>query len=188
MTDEKDKEETRITTYSYDDNSLDTEYIQEKIDRETEDIINNAIVASSGDELQDLTNLFTLNQKKKEMLRIHKLNSLMDVITDEVKERVENVRYAEDKDLIGYMKVVQNSIDKSTEKLNQEHQMPSIQFNQQNINLGTNSDTTQVSRESREKVLEFVKNVLNGQNQNQINPTVNISDLNIVEESEDEED
>ena len=162
------------------------ELVEQQVDAESERLLSLVNSSTSSQELQDLTNLFNISQKKKEMLRIKKLDGLMDAIIDNIDNRLSNYEYMEDKDLIGYMKVVQNSIDKSSSKVNEVSETPSIQFNQQNINVkvGDGIDLNTVSRESREKVVDFINNFLKAQQQTPANVGVEFSNI-FEDENED---
>ena len=130
------------------------------------------------DKIKDLTHLFNVQNAKKNALRIVKLNGLLDKVSDQAIERFEK-RPGEfsNKDLLDYMTVVQNSIDRSTKALNLEEQ-PLIQINQNtsevNVNLGENS----MNRESREKVLNAVNMLLKIAQSNNINNNVIDAEIN----------
>ena len=94
---------------------------------ETKDIVSMIPLDDSSNELaqkiinendlttvQNLTHLFNLNQAKKNVLRVIKMSSLLDKITDQITERVER-RPGEfsNNDLLNYMNVVQASIDRA---------------------------------------------------------------------------
>jgi hypothetical protein len=65
----------------------------------TEKIINE----DNPDELDKLTQLFALNQKKKQIARTNKLSNLIDKVDDEVVSRFNNVpEIIEDRDLLKY--------------------------------------------------------------------------------------
>ena len=67
------------------------------------DITNKIIYEDDPDELDKLTQLFTLNQKKKQIARKNKLSILLDKVDDEVISRIEDKPYSiDDRDLLKY--------------------------------------------------------------------------------------
>lgn len=154
---------------------------------ETKDIVNMIPLDASSNELaqriidendlttvQNLTHLFNLNQAKKNVLRVIKMSSLLDKITDQITERVEK-RPGEfsNNDLLNYMNVVQASIDRANKSLNLVDETPAIQLNQVNINV---NDDNILSKDSRDKVTDAIKSIMskldNLQNLDKPNPIV----------------
>lgn len=111
------------------------------------------------DKVKDLTALFNLNAQKRNVMRVIKMNGLLDKVTDQVIERFEKypANFSND-DLIKYMQVTENAIDRANKNLNLVEETPAIQLmqnNQVNINIDNGLD-----RNSREKVLDAVKAIL----------------------------
>ena len=154
------------------------ESLDEILEKNTLDVVNQIVNEDDVDKIKDLTHLFNVQNAKKNALRIVKLNGLLDKVSDQAIERFEK-RPGEfsNKDLLDYMTVVQNSIDRSTKALNMEEQ-PLIQINQQtsevNVNLGENN----MNRESREKVLNAVNMLLKISQSNNINNDVIDAEIN----------
>ena len=110
------------------------------------------------DKVKDLTHLFNLNQAKKNVLRVLKLNSLLDKVSDQMIERFAKQPHAfSNSDLLSYMQVTQSAIDRANKALNLVDETPAIQINQQvnNINVGEGLD-----RESRERIKDAVNAIL----------------------------
>lgn len=112
------------------------------------------------DRVKDLTNLFNLNSQKRNVMRVIKMNELLDKVTDQVIERFERKPdNFSNEDLIKYMQVTENAIDKANKQLNLVEETPPIQVmqqnNQVNINIGQELD-----RESRAKVFDAVRGFL----------------------------
>ena len=128
------------------------------------------------DQIKDLTNLFNLNMRKKNVLRTLKMDFLLDKVTDQVVERFEKTPdNFSNEDLIKYMQVTENAIDRANKNLNLVEETPPIQYqqnNQVNINIVDTLD-----RDSRERVLDYVNSILK-------NPTVEIQDAAEVKEEE----
>ena len=84
------------------------------------------------DKVKDLTHLFNLNQAKKNVLRVLKLNSLLDKVSDQMIERFTKQPGAfSNSDLLNYMQVTQSAIDRANKALNLVDETPAIQINQQ---------------------------------------------------------
>jgi hypothetical protein len=87
------------------------------------------------------------------------MNDLLDKVTDQVIERFEKRpdNFSND-DLIKYMQVTENAIDRANKHLNLVEETPQIQLmqnNQVNINIGSELD-----RDSRERVMNAVRAIL----------------------------
>ena len=120
------------------------------------DLTNQIIDEENPDKLKELTQLFTINQKKKDIARINKLSTLQELIDDEVASRLMSCPDSFDHDqLEKYMVSVQKSIkninDNSTD-------VPQVLINNQtNVNINQSG----LNRESREKVYNVVQELLN---------------------------
>lgn len=107
--------------------------------------------------VQDLTHLFNLQQAKKNVLRVIKLNKLLDKVSDQMIERFEKTPgQFSNADLLNYMQVTQASIDRAQKALNLVDESPAITLNQVNINV----DDGVINRESRAKITEAVRKIL----------------------------
>lgn len=123
--------------------------------KESNDLTDLIISEKDPNKLQDLTNLFKQNQLKKNLIRSNKLNNLLELIDDEVITRVTtNPEQIRDQDLLNYMRATQQSIQDS---FNSYEQLPVIQVN--NIENSVNINT-HLSKESREKVINKVNEIL----------------------------
>lgn len=135
--------------------TISTKSLDEKTTQIAQSIINEENV----DAIKDLTHLFNLNQAKKNVLRVMKLNGLLDTVSDKIIERFE--KYPDNfssADLLNYLQVTQNAIEKANKNLSLVEDTPAIQINhnnQLNLNIIDSYD-----RESKERVMEFVKSVL----------------------------
>ena len=117
------------------------------------------------DKVKDLTHLFNLNQAKKNVVRIMKLNGLMDTVADKIIERFEkypdNFSNAE---LLSYLQVTQNTIEKASKSLELIDETPAIQFNnntQVNVSIIDSLD-----RESKARGADVIRSILNSKNVN----------------------
>lgn len=134
-----------------------------QLDAESIELLNQVIAESDADKAKDLTYLFNVNQNKKTMIRVNKLNELLDTITDQAilrfTTRPDNISNQE---LLQSLKVVQEAIERGQKQVSTqtEQQAPLIQINQQSVNVGTDAD--KLSRESRENVKNAVMSILSG--------------------------
>ena len=134
---------------------LDVTPLKEK----TEEVANQIIAEDDTDKVKDLTHLFNLLQAKKNVLRVMQLDGLLDHVSEAMLTRFEK-RPDEfsNSDLISYMNTLQTAIEKSSKSVNMVDESPAIVVNNTQVNLGDTQDT--LSRESREKVADFIKKVL----------------------------
>lgn len=137
------------------------EKIELKISTPEEDLENALITSDDLDELNSVIDLINLNFKKKEILRAGKLNQLQDQITDQMTARItKHAGEFSNKDLLDYFKVIQETTSKQDVSLKSIN-TPAIQINQQNnINIESGTVDT-LNRESREKVADAIKSILN---------------------------
>ena len=130
------------------------------LDTQTAEIANDILIETDVDKVKDLTNLFNLNQRKKNVVRLMKFNNLLDNISDHMLERFEK-RAGEfsNSDLLDYMQVVQSAIDRTQKSLDLIAETPAIQFNtQNNVNITVNDDG--LSRESKKRVADAIAGIL----------------------------
>jgi hypothetical protein len=135
------------------------------LDQESIELLNQIIAETDVTKAKDLTHLFNLNQNKKTMIRINKLNELLDVIAGQTM-----VRFASrpdeisNQELLQGLKVVQDIIERGQKQIVGNGETPLIQINQQNneVNLGGAEGT--LSKESRDKVKNAVMAILAGIN------------------------
>ena len=140
------------------ENSI-TELNVTPLDRKTQDIAQEILDTDDVDKVKSLTALFNLHAQKRNVIRVMKMNQLLDNVTDKVMERFEKTpdNFSND-DLIKYMQVTENAIDKANKNLNLVSATPAIQMqqnNQVNINRGSTLD-----RDSRARVTSVVEDIL----------------------------
>lgn len=110
--------------------------------------------------LEDLTNLFNINQKKKNIARLNRLSNLLELIDTEAIERITAYPDAIDNDqLISYMNATQNAIKISNNSISQD--APLIQINNTKNEIRVDTETSGLDRASRARVLEVVNSILN---------------------------
>lgn len=127
------------------------------LDSNSNALAENILKESDLDEIKRLTQLFNLNQAKKNVLRVLKLNSLLDKVSDQMLERFEK-RPGEfsNSDLINYMTVTQNAIDRANKSLNLVNETPAIQ-----VNVSVDNDSIKsIDKESKERIMAAVNAIL----------------------------
>lgn len=127
------------------------------LDTSTNQLAQDIIDEQDVDKVKNLVHLFNLNQAKKNVLRVFKYNALLDALSDEALKRVQN-RSGEfsNSDLVGWMQVAQQAIDRANKSINLVDETPAIQINQiNNINVSEPLD-----RDSRMKIRDAVNAVL----------------------------
>lgn len=154
-------------------NDLNTE----PLDSRTQKIAQEILDTEDIDKVKDLTNLFNLNTKKRNVMRVLKMTQLLDSVTDKVIERFEKTPdNFSNEDLLKYMQVTENAIDKANKNLDMVEETPAIQF-QQNNQVNINIDRG-LNRDSRAKVTEAVEAILKKlQNNEQVIEAENIEEI-----------
>lgn len=110
------------------------------------------------DNIKAIIDLFNINIKKKNIIRTSKLNELQDKVYRQIDERItSSANTFSNKDLLEYFKVMQDTLNK-TEIDSEQVIAPNIQINQNTLNIGTGVELT---RESRQKITDAIKSILN---------------------------
>lgn len=113
------------------------------------------------DNIKAIIDLFNVNIKKKNIIRTSKLNELQDKVYEQIDRRITlNADTFSNKDLLDYFKVMQETITKSDID-SEQFTIPSIQVNQNNVSITMG---TELNRESRQKITEAIKNIMENRN------------------------
>lgn len=142
---------------------------QEKLKEETEDLSLAISKCTNPEELEDLYNKFKVSNIKKEVFRLNKLNTLLDTTLDVANERITYRRdELSNKEIVDYMNAFQGQIEKTNTSLNNNSNNVNLyqQNNTANINVNIDNSNQELSRESREKILSLVKDILKDSNNN----------------------
>ena len=124
-------------------------------------LVQNIINTDNVDELKTLTKMFEINQAKKNALRVIKLNNLLDKVNDQAIERFEKRPYEiSNKELLDYMKVVGDEIERSQDMISKIDNSPAIQINQQNNSINVNVGENAIDRDSKERVIDAINQLL----------------------------
>ena len=123
---------------------------------EANNLTDQIVKETDPEKLEDLTALFEMMQRKKNMLRINKLSNLLTLVDDEVVMRFTSTPEAFDNDqLLKYMKSTQDTMLALTQDLEQK---PIIQINNQKNEININNSG--LDQDSRKRVLEAVQMLL----------------------------
>jgi len=152
MADEKKEQET----------SLQVSTLSEEIsmlNEESKEIIHQLISETDPNKTKDLTELFNINQTKKTMARIDKLNSVLDNLTDETARRlISKPDQISTKELLDAIKITQDVLERSQKQASGTSDQPLIQINTQTNIKEVKAET--MTRESRAKVQNVVNELL----------------------------
>lgn len=134
--------------------------LENQVDDKAKEISKEIAKAENKNELDSLYDMFKINDTKKNIFRINKLNHLLDKVTDEAMTRFEN-RPGEmsNKEVIDYMNVIQNQIERSKNTVDSIKEINAVQVNN-TVNVNINNEVSTLSRESREKIIDAIKNIL----------------------------
>lgn len=159
--------------------AIDAKLVALPLEEEQKSLITSIVEAPTKEELQRQFELFNINQSKKNALRIIKLNNLLDKVEDQAIERFEKrPDQVSNKELLEYMNVVSNQIDRAQRSVDSLSVTPAIhiaaQKNEVNINVGTELD-----RDSKERVMDAITALLK-----QVEKSTNPSNNEIIVEAE----
>ena len=129
------------------------------IDAKTQEIANQILETEDIEQVKDLAHLFNLNAQKRNVLRIMKMNGLLDNVTDEIITRFENTpQNFTNEELLRYMQVTEAAIDRANKNLGLVDDTPVITYNQNNqVNI---SISDEIGTEGRQRVTEVIQSIL----------------------------
>ena len=140
---------------------MDNKVVKVNIEDKTNSLVDTIINEDDIDKTKQLLNLFNVNIAKKNTIRVMKVDKLLDKVTDEALKRVEErPDEINNKDLLNYASIAQNQIDKSMQIIKSINETPTIQLNQDN-SVNINITQPELSRESRERILKAVEQIMN---------------------------
>ncbi len=147
------------------------------------DLSNRLLIETDLEEFNKIKNLFDLNLKKKEIVRLGKLSELQELTINEMSNRLINRSDCfNNQDLLNYFKTIEDAISRGDTSLDNIN-TTNIQITQNQINM-TSEDT--LDRQSKQKVLEAVKAILNKANSIDTSNAVEV-DYTLQEKTEDNE-
>ena len=99
-----------------------------------------------------------MNQSKKNIIRSATFNDVLDKIAEQMDLRMTHKSDEfSNTDLVNWMKVIQDTVNKTGDTAEQIKQAPSIQVNQVNIN------SENLDSDSKQRVMEFIQSVMRGE-------------------------
>ena len=133
-----------------------------------DELIDQLMTEDDLDKSKEMINLFNINMAKKNTLRVAKVDELLDKVNDEALKRVtERPDEINDKDLLSYMTAAQTQIDKSMSAIKSINEVPAINLTQDN-SVNINISQPELSRESRERILDAVKKFMDLNNKPEV--------------------
>ena len=124
----------------------------------TEQLAVDIITEDNPEKMTDLVALFNLAHAKKAVLRTLSYDQLMDAVTAQMKERItKRADQFSHKDLLDYLNTTSAAMEKAQKTFTTVDTAPVIQFNQQNNTVIVHDE---LSRESKQKVTDAVKSIL----------------------------
>lgn len=136
--------------------------------------------AEEGQERDRIKRLLDVSRDKAAVVQRKRLNDLYSEIITQVEDRVANRPHEiSTKDYIALVQVVSNQVEKTQQVI---ENTPTIQVNQQNITVNVNEKETPLDRESRERVMRAVQDMLNLAKQQQT-----VVEAEVIENIEEEE-
>ena len=139
------------------DEFITTKDLDKVIDNKSLEAITNSLDESANDE--EYIALFNQSMRKKHMARLLKLSGLSDKVIDLALDRLESGDL-EDKDVIGYMRAIQQMMDSSNNIVNKVPENLPIQVNNGQQNNITINAGDGLNREQRENVLNIVSKII----------------------------
>ena len=129
------------------------------LEQETDKVLHEIVKAETVDELKGYTAKFNLNMAKKNAIRIAKLQNLLDSVNDQAIERF--TKYPSEfsnKEVLDYMKAVQEQINSSQQALEEAGDKPMIQITDKHSEVNINVENPALgTRESKERVINAVQ-------------------------------
>lgn len=166
------------------------------IKEETAQLINAIVKAQTPEELEQLYKKFDIVNTKKNAVRLNTLSEMLDKVNQEASDRLDKRRGEMcNKEVIDYMNAIQNQIERAQRVIDGIKDIKAVQINNEtknntvNINIGS-QDLSNLDRESRDKVTDFIAEVLSlgDKKDDIIVETVNAADVVDVQEAPQEQE
>lgn len=137
--------------------------ISNKLNEESKLIITELVNESSLSKINDLTELFNINQNKKTIARIDKMSNLLDLLADQLTNRVLNrPDEMSNTEILQTIKTTSDVIEKGNKQVFSPEAAPLIQINQQDNSVNIDRPKEGLPRDSRERVKNAVLSILQG--------------------------
>lgn len=118
------------------------------------------------EKIKEAISLFNLSQAQKSAIRVDTYNSVMDLISNEVLDRFmnQNIDEVSTGALLNVLQTISSVKEKESKNVQQISEEPAIQINQQNVNISIPKESL-LPRDSKEKVIDTIKQILALSNQ-----------------------
>ena len=137
--------------------------ISNKLNEESKLIITKLVNESNPSKINDLTELFNINQNKKTIARIDKMSNLLDLLADQLTNRVLNrPDEMSNTEILQTIKTASDVIEKGNKQVFSPEAAPLIQINQQDNSVNIDRPKEGLPRDSRERVKNAVLSILQG--------------------------
>ena len=127
------------------------------INSEANDLVNQILVEKDPVKVEDLKKQFLLVQQKKNIARVNRLTTLIEIVDDEIINRFADApEEMSNKDIVSYMNSTQSSLNTTMQALTQT---PMIQVNNQTNEIKIDNSHINLSGmdvDSRKNVLNFL--------------------------------
>jgi len=161
----------------------DVENVENMLYLKTAKIAKEIVKEEDINKIKDLTELFNLNQKKKNVIRLMKYDELLDCVTERMIQRFnERADEISSYELLNYLQGIQSAIEKSQKSVDLVKDVPAIQFQQNNF-VSLNGEA--FNRESRAKIADAIRAIISRANVSEIAEAI---EAEIVTESEEEDE
>lgn len=137
--------------------------ISNKLNEESKLIITELVKESNPSKINDLSELFNINQNKKTIARIDKMSNLLDLLADQLTNRVLNrPDEMSNTEMLQTIKTASDVIEKGNKQVFSAEAAPLIQINQQDNSVNIDRLKEGLPRDSRERVKNAVLSILQG--------------------------
>lgn len=129
------------------------------VKQQDDKLISEILQESDVDKLKDLTHLFNAFQTKRQVLRVNALNDVQDALVQQMADRLrEQPHNFANADIAAWLKTTQLALDSARRDIGTIDDVPTITY-QNNTQINVNVEDT-LSRESREKILDVLNQIL----------------------------
>jgi hypothetical protein len=116
--------------------------------------------------LEDLYHEFSINNTRKNVVRLNELNKLLDEVNDQAYKRFKNnPAEMSNKDVLDYMNAVQSQIERSEKTVNGLKEINATQINNSTTNVQINvggESTAMPNQASRDRIADAINEILKG--------------------------
>lgn len=160
-------EEKELKVELKEDTAVDTETVlvpkgEEGLKLSTKNLIDTIIEENDTSKLQNLTHLFKIHAAKRNLIRLIKYYDMLDLVNEQAMKRLEKrPDEIDNKDLLAFMNTLLNTVEKTTTSLKVLDDTESLIINHQSNEVNINVNTgTNLTRESKEKVVDAIKSLM----------------------------